>query len=148
MHPPRRQRTIRLPWRGYNGHRGPDCRVLTPADLSACMEIAAPLHPAWTGPVLMFPAEEAGHIVRARLQSIASAAGAPFEALDIAVIDVPALRLDHRADRQRLVETVERIRKVLTAALSVGPAGTIGPLTWHYLFGLICCRDRSAHQRG
>jgi len=62
------------------------------------------------GPVLLFAAEDAGHIVRARLQGIASAAGARFEALDIAVIDVPALRLDHRADRQRLVETVERIR--------------------------------------
>ncbi len=62
------------------------------------------------GPVLMFPAEDAGHIVRARLQGIASAAGTRFESLDIAVIDVPTLRLDHRADRQRLVETVERIR--------------------------------------
>ena len=62
------------------------------------------------GPVLLFAAEDAGHIVRARLQGIASAAGARFETLDIAVIDVPALRLDHRADRQRLVETVERIR--------------------------------------
>ena len=62
------------------------------------------------GPVLMFPAEDAGHIVRARLEGIAKAAGARFESLDIAVIDVPALRLDHRADRQRLVETVERIR--------------------------------------
>ena len=29
--------------------------------------------------------------------------------LDIAVIDVPTLRLDHRADRQRLVETVQRV---------------------------------------
>ena len=62
------------------------------------------------GPVLLFAAEDAGHIVRARLQGIASAAGARFDALDIAVIDVPALRLDHRADRQRLIETVERIR--------------------------------------
>ena len=62
------------------------------------------------GPVLMFPAEDAGHIVRARLEGIAKAAGARFETLDIAVIDVPALRLDHRADRQRLVETVELIR--------------------------------------
>ena len=41
------QRTIWLPWRGYNGHRGPDCRVLSSAALSKCMEIAAPLHPAW-----------------------------------------------------------------------------------------------------
>ena len=63
-----------------------------------------------TGPVLMFAAEDAGHIVRTRLQGIARAAGADFEALDIAVIDVPVLRLDHRDDRQRLEETVERIR--------------------------------------
>ena len=27
---PAGQRTIWLPWRGYNGHRGPDCRVLSP----------------------------------------------------------------------------------------------------------------------
>ena len=62
------------------------------------------------GPVLMFAAEDAGHIVRRRLQGIAAAAGARFETLDIAVIDVPVLRLDHRSDRQRLEETVERIR--------------------------------------
>ena len=44
---PAGQRTIWLPWRGYSGHRGPDCRVLSSAEVSACMEIAAPLHPAW-----------------------------------------------------------------------------------------------------
>ena len=62
------------------------------------------------GPVLMFAAEDAGHIVRTRLQGIARAAGADFDTLDIAIIDVPALRLDHRNDRQRLEETVQRIR--------------------------------------
>ena len=41
------QRTLYLPWRGYNGHAGPDCRVLTPSELSACLEIASRLHPAW-----------------------------------------------------------------------------------------------------
>ena len=61
------------------------------------------------GPVLMFAAEDAGHIVRRRLQGIAAAAGAEFEALDIAVIDVPVLRLDHKSDRQRLLETVKRL---------------------------------------
>ena len=61
------------------------------------------------GPVLLFAAEDAGHIVRTRLQGIARAAGADFEALDIAVIDVPTLRLDHGKDRQRLQETIERI---------------------------------------
>ena len=63
---------------------------------------------AQPGPVLMFAAEDAGHIVRRRLQGIAAAAGAGFETLDIAVIDVPVLRLDHAADRQRLLETVAR----------------------------------------
>ena len=58
----------------------------------------------------MFAAEDAGHIVRRRLQGIAAAADADFQSLDIAVIDVPALRLDHRNDRQRLEETVERIQ--------------------------------------
>ena len=44
---PAGQRTVWLPWRGYNGHRGPDCRVLSAAAMAACIEIAAPLHPAW-----------------------------------------------------------------------------------------------------
>ena len=62
------------------------------------------------GPVLMFAAEDAGHIVRTRLKGIARAAGADFDTLDIAIIDVPVLRLDHRSDRQRLEQTVQRIR--------------------------------------
>ena len=41
------QRTIWLPWQGYNGNRGADCRVLSAAAMAVCMEIAAPLHPAW-----------------------------------------------------------------------------------------------------
>ena len=41
---------------------------------------------------------------------ITRAAGADFETLDIAVIDVPVLRLDHRNDRQGLQDTVARIR--------------------------------------
>ena len=44
---PAAQRTIWLPWRGYNGRRGPGCRVPSGSELSACMEIAADLHPAW-----------------------------------------------------------------------------------------------------
>lgn len=62
------------------------------------------------GPVVMYAAEDAGHIVRTRLEGIARAAGADFDTLDIAVIDVPVLRLDHRNDRQRLHQTIERIR--------------------------------------
>ena len=41
---------------------------------------------------------------------IARAAGADFDTLDIAVIDVPVVRLDHRSDRQRHEQAVQRIR--------------------------------------
>ena len=82
-------------------------------DLAVAVAAGVPclryFRPAGSGPVLLFAAEDASHIVRARLQGIASAAGASFDTLDIAVIDVPTLRLDHRADRQRLLETVERV---------------------------------------
>ena len=44
---PTGQRTVWLPWRGYNGHRGPDCRALSGPAMAGCIEIAAPLHPAW-----------------------------------------------------------------------------------------------------
>ena len=64
---------------------------------------------AQPGPVLMYAAEDAGHLVRSRLEGIARAAATPFHHLDIAVIDVPALRLDHHSDRQGLHQTVERL---------------------------------------
>ncbi len=41
------RRTIYLPWPGYNGCAGPDCRVLSAAELESCMAIAARLHPSW-----------------------------------------------------------------------------------------------------
>ena len=41
------RRTVHLPWAGYNGHGGPDCRVPSPSKLAAWMDIAARLHPAW-----------------------------------------------------------------------------------------------------
>ena len=44
---PAGQRTLYLPWPGYNGHAGPNCHALSRSALSGCMEIAARLHPAW-----------------------------------------------------------------------------------------------------
>ena len=44
---PAGQRTLYLPWPGYNGHGGPDCRTLSRSELSACVDIVARLHPAW-----------------------------------------------------------------------------------------------------
>lgn len=42
-----RQRALYLPWAGYNGHAGPDCRVPSRAELAGWMAVAARLHPAW-----------------------------------------------------------------------------------------------------
>ena len=44
--PPER-RTVFLPWPGYRGCQGPDCRTLTAERTQLCLGIAAALHPAW-----------------------------------------------------------------------------------------------------
>ena len=44
--------------------------------------------------------------------------------------------LNRRRPQPHLISVAD-IRKLLTAALSMPPAATIRPLTWHYLFGLI-----------
>ena len=44
---PAEQRTIWLPWEGYNELSGPDCRTLPAERMQACMKIAERLHPAW-----------------------------------------------------------------------------------------------------
>jgi hypothetical protein len=62
------------------------------------------------GRVLLYAAEDALHIVRRRLDGIASAAGVALADLDIQVITVPVLRLDLKADRRNLADTVDRLR--------------------------------------
>jgi hypothetical protein len=65
------------------------------------------------GRVLLFAAEDALHIVRARLEGIAHAAAADFESLDIHVITVPVLRLDHQEHQQALQATVAELKPTL-----------------------------------
>jgi hypothetical protein len=65
---------------------------------------------AHTGPVLLFAAEDALHVVRRRIEGIARAAKVSFESLDIHVITSPSLRLDLGEDQSRLRQTVERLR--------------------------------------
>jgi hypothetical protein len=65
------------------------------------------------GRVLLYAAEDALHIVRRRLDGIASAAGVDLADLDIQVITAPVLRLDLDADRRSLAETVERLQPKL-----------------------------------
>ena len=40
-------RTVFLPWPGYRGCRGSDCRTLSADRMRTCLAIAADLHPAW-----------------------------------------------------------------------------------------------------
>jgi RecA-family ATPase len=62
------------------------------------------------GRVLLYPAEDALHIVRRRLEGICAAAGVALSELDIQVITAPSLRLDLEADCARLEETVTRLK--------------------------------------
>jgi hypothetical protein len=65
------------------------------------------------GPVLLFAAEDAPHIVRQRLEGIAAAAGADFHSLDVHVITVPTLRLVHPEQQRALHATVAGLKPKL-----------------------------------
>lgn len=66
------------------------------------------------GRVLLFAAEDALHVVRARLEGICRAASVAFDAaLDVNVITAETLRLDLAEDRLRLHETVDALRPKL-----------------------------------
>jgi RecA-family ATPase len=62
------------------------------------------------GRVLLYPAEDALHIVRRRLEGICAATGIALTQLDVQVITAPSLRLDLEADRARLDDTVARLK--------------------------------------
>jgi hypothetical protein len=62
------------------------------------------------GRVLLYPAEDALHIVRRRLDGICAAAGRGLADLDVQVITAPSLRLDLDADRRRLDDTVAALQ--------------------------------------
>lgn len=62
------------------------------------------------GPVLLFAAEDALHVVRQRLEGIAAVAGVALEHLNIQVITAARVRLDLKQDVERLVNTVAHLR--------------------------------------
>lgn len=62
------------------------------------------------GRVLLFAAEDALHIVRARLDGICRAVGVKLADLDIQVITAPSVRLDLEVDRKSLAETVAALQ--------------------------------------
>jgi AAA domain len=102
---------------GVIGGEPKSCKSFLALDLAVAVASGAPClrrfavpHP---GPVLIFPAEDAPHVVRSRLEGIAAAAEVPFPQLDIQVITAPTVRLDVEDDRLRLRRTVEKLRPSL-----------------------------------
>jgi hypothetical protein len=69
-------------------------------------------HPARRGPVLLYAAEDALHLVRTRLEGICQASGVTLADLPIHVITAPSLRLDLAEDRQQLQATVAALRPI------------------------------------
>jgi hypothetical protein len=62
------------------------------------------------GPVLLFAAEDALHVVRERVAGICAAAGVDLDALPLHVITAPTVRLDLARDQKKLRRTVEQLR--------------------------------------
>jgi hypothetical protein len=62
------------------------------------------------GPVLLYAAEDALHVVRERLEGICAVAGVSLEGLPLHVITAPVLRLDQGPDRDALAQAVAELR--------------------------------------
>src|SRR6202167_2388014 len=90
------------------------CKSFLALDLAVAVAAATPCLRRFAvtrpGRVLLYPAEDALHIVRRRLEGICVAAGVALPELDIQVITAPSLRLDLDADRARLDEAVGRLK--------------------------------------
>jgi hypothetical protein len=68
---------------------------------------------AEAGPVLLYAAEDALHVVRARLEGICRIAGVALSEIDIQVITSESLRLDLAEHQAMLAATVERLQPKL-----------------------------------
>src|SRR5277367_1020355 len=90
------------------------CKSFLALDLAVAVAAGIPCLRRFTvsrpGRVLLYPAEDALHIVRRRLEGICVAAGAALAELDVQVITAPSLRLDLEADRVRLEQTVATLK--------------------------------------
>ncbi len=102
---------------GILGGQPKCCKSFMALDIAVSVASATPCLRRFgvgrSGPVLMFPAEDALDVVRQRLVGICAAAKVPFEQLAVYVITSPRLLLDVAEDRQRLRQTIQKVRPVL-----------------------------------
>jgi hypothetical protein len=81
--------------------------AISVASASACVGALAVCRP---GPVLIYMAEDAAAVVKARVASICRHRGINLAALALHVITAPVLRLDLNRDQKRLARTVRQHR--------------------------------------
>jgi hypothetical protein len=90
------------------------CKSFLALDLAVAVASATPCLRRFSVPrpgrVLLYAAEDALHVVRARLEGICVAAACRLQDLDIQVITSPALRLDLAPDRDALERTVAQLK--------------------------------------
>ena len=93
------------------------CKSFLALDLAVAVASGAPalrrFPVAAPGRVLLYAAEDALHIVRARLEGVCAAADCRLQDLDIQVITAPSVRLDLPADRDALERTVADLKPKL-----------------------------------
>ena len=93
------------------------CKSFLALDLAVAVASGTPalrrFPVASPGRVLLYAAEDALHIVRARLEGICAAADCRLQDLDIQVITAPSVRLDLPADRDALERTVADLKPKL-----------------------------------
>ena len=98
---------------GIVGGEPKSCKSFLALDLAVAVAAGSPCLRRFPvpapGPVLLYAAEDALDIVRARLDGICSAADVPLRSLDLQVITTPSMRLDLPHDRSRLERTVAAI---------------------------------------
>src|SRR6202162_4498686 len=99
---------------GSTGAEPKCCKSFLALDLAVAVAAGVPCLRRFAvsrpGRVLLYPAEDALHIVRRRLEGICAAVGTALAELDVQVITAPSLRLDLEADRARLEETVAALK--------------------------------------
>lgn len=93
------------------------CKSFLALDIAVAVASGAPCLRRFSvprsGPVLLYAAEDALHVVRQRLDGICCAAQVQLADLDLHVITAPTLRIDLTDDQSRLADTVAQLRPKL-----------------------------------
>ena len=127
-------RTLHLPWPGYNGHAGPDCRTLTPDEMQSALTLAARVHPAWSKcsrGVRALHARNAGIVLGCRLANPVDAVvcwtpggricGGTGNSIRMAeTADIPVLNLARRSPRNVCLALRDLRRAAAAENASVG----------------------------